>query len=441
MRCEEAYALISELYDRELVPRQAAEHIFGCAGCRARLRDYAEIGAQLRLLASQTASAEPIAELQPAPRRSHWARGWSAPVLVPRYVAAPVLMALLVLSIGLGLVQAQRSAEATSQEFQQALTRGDVAKVTAMLQKNPALANARNDRDMMPLHVVSTHWVVDDAAATQIAKLLVAAGADVNARSFSKQTPLHLAVTEGRQEIVALLLDHGADLNALDWKGMTPLDRAAEARDPRPADMLRAKGAKRSIFSAAELGETKTVSELLSRDVSLLNARDPDGRTPLEIAATKRHSQLVQLLLSYQPQMDIFLAATAGQLSLVEKLLQENPRLVNAGNERGMTPLYCAILGGRKEIAESLLARGAQVDRGRRRVLEGPLLDNRRIGWTTPLHEAAFNGDVELALLLLKHGADPLAHSYSGATPYHLALMNGHEKLAEELLRFRRITK
>lgn len=435
--------MISDLYDRELVSPEAAEHISDCAECRGRLHDYAEIGAEMRLLASRALLEAPAAlpELRPLTRRWDWARGWVAPVLVPRYVAAPMLFAILALSIGLGLAQTRRGAEAVNQGFQQALARADLATVTAMLKKNPALVNARNDRDLMPLHVVSTGLVGDDAAATQMARLLIAAGADVNARSASKQTPLHLAVSEGRQEIVALLLDRGADLDARDWKGMTPLDRAAQKRALGLAAMLRAKGAKLDIFSATELGAAETVSELLSRNASLIDARDPDGRTPLEIAATKRHSQLVQLLLSYRPQMDICLASATGDRSLVEKLLRENPRFVNEVNDRGMTPLYCAILGGQKEIAELLLTRGAKVDRGRRRVLEGPLMDSRRIWWTTPLHEAAFNGDLDLALVLLKQGADPLAHSYSGATPYHLALMNGHEKLAEELVGFRRNKK
>jgi ankyrin repeat protein len=440
MRCEEVHLHISELYDRELVSPEAAEHISGCAGCRGRLRDYAEMGAEMRLLASRTLleAPEPLPELRPAPSR--W-RNWSMPVLVPRYVALPVLVGFLALSIGLGLIQAQRHAEATNQEFQQALARADLARVAAMLQKDPALANARNDRDLAPLHVVSAGLVADDAAAVQMAALLLAAGADVNARSSSKQTPLHLAVSEGRPEIVALLLDHGADLNARDWKGMTPLDRAAQRRTSRLADMLRAKGAQLNIFSAAELGETNTVAALLSRDASLLEARDHEGRTPLEIAATKRHAALVQLLLSHRPHLDIFLAAAAGQRAVVEQILGNNPGSVNTVNERGMTPLYGAVLSGQKEIVELLLQRGAEVERGRRRVLEGPLLDRRRIWWTTPLHEAAFRGDLDLALLLLKHGADPQARSYSGATPYHLALMNGHEKLAEELLKGRRTKK
>ena len=56
----------------------------------------------------------------------------------------------------------------------------------------------------------------------EIAELLIAKGADVNAKiDGAGLTPLHMASGSGRYEIVELLIDKGADLNAKDIVGRT----------------------------------------------------------------------------------------------------------------------------------------------------------------------------------------------------------------------------
>ena len=448
MNCEEVGPFVSELYDHQLIPRHAAEHILSCAACRARLSGYAEIGAELRLLASQTLSASevPMPRLPPQ-RASRW--GWrqrlTRPLPIPRYAAVFTIAFFLALCAALGLVETQRAAEETTQQFQQALQQGDAARVKMMLQKNAALANSRNDRQMSPLHIVIDESIADQPTVRQIIQLLLAADADVNARiPYSKRTPLFEAVSPSRRsllfgmngtaELAALLLAAGADVNVRDWQDKSPLDVAVMAGNTEVAGLLRAKGARMDIYNAAELGDERLVSEILNPQPELINARDGNGRSLVEIAAVKHNSRLVQLLLTYRPTLDIFDAAVAGQLPLVEKFLDADSSNVNAQNGRGMTPLFFTALSGQKRVAELLLARGANVNWGRRYNVQGPVADEAsRSGWITPLHEAASNGDREFALLLLKHGADPLVHDQGGATPYHVALMHGYSDLAEEL--------
>jgi ankyrin repeat protein len=60
--------------------------------------------------------------------------------------------------------------------------------------------------------------------------------------------------------------------------------------------------------------------------------------------------------------------------------------------------------------AEELLRSGTDID--------APLND---VGWTA-LHVAVENYFVDLALLLLEHGADPSRRDFSGVTPLHLAI-------------------
>ena len=58
-------------------------------------------------------------------------------------------------------------------------------------------------------------------------KLLLAAGADINAKDGTRGlTPLHEAARWGWNDVVRFLVDHGADLQAKDNRGMTPVDSA-----------------------------------------------------------------------------------------------------------------------------------------------------------------------------------------------------------------------
>ena len=57
-------------------------------------------------------------------------------------------------------------------------------------------------------------------------------------------TTLHLAALEVQKEIVELLIANGADVNAKDDHGQTPLDTAIQYKKPETADLLRKHGGK-----------------------------------------------------------------------------------------------------------------------------------------------------------------------------------------------------
>lgn len=81
--------------------------------------------------------------------------------------------------------------------------------------------------------------------AEQAARLLLAVGADPNARSRNElgNTALHAAVAGRRIALVDLLLDAGADIDARDGKGLTPLSLATNDGDDVIARRLIARGA------------------------------------------------------------------------------------------------------------------------------------------------------------------------------------------------------
>jgi len=84
----------------------------------------------------------------------------------------------------------------------------------------------------------------------------IADGADVNEKDDSEWTPLHNAAEKGHKEIVVQLIDAGADVNAQDVlgsnKGNTPLNAASEENHPEVADLLRKHGGKTSEELKAE---------------------------------------------------------------------------------------------------------------------------------------------------------------------------------------------
>jgi uncharacterized protein len=103
--------------------------------------------------------------------------------------------------------------------------------------------------------------------AEEAVKVLVEAGADVNAKNEADFTALHGAAFRGLNEVVEYLVAHGADMNARDYRGRTAFRIAEGAKQsfqfqawPETAELMKKLGANTS------LGVPGTVQERL-RDV------------------------------------------------------------------------------------------------------------------------------------------------------------------------------
>lgn len=105
----QAVQFISDVFDAQSVPAEAARHIQACSICRERLHDYQEMRIELRLSASADEAEvdEQLLTIPPRAVRSRWAQLWRTRVSIPRPAFALGLMLIAALSIGLGYVHAQ----------------------------------------------------------------------------------------------------------------------------------------------------------------------------------------------------------------------------------------------------------------------------------------------------------------------------------------------
>lgn len=94
-------------------------------------------------------------------------------------------------------------------------------------------ATSRNPQRNQPLHAALAL-----GQETGTIRLLLDAGADVNARQAGGFTALHSAAAAGRAEAVAVLLERGADPGPADDQGKRPADYARERGHSAVAEML-----------------------------------------------------------------------------------------------------------------------------------------------------------------------------------------------------------
>ena len=152
-----------------------------------------------------------------------------------------------------------------------AIHAGDVAGLRRLLTGHPGVAAAPlggRYQTRTPLHVV-TDWPGYFPNGPEIVRLLVAAGADPDARPPGGETPLHWAASSDDAHVAAALIDAGADVDAPDGSIGTPLGNAVGYGCWEVARLLVARGAGVDApWQAAALGLVDRVGELLGDDPS-----------------------------------------------------------------------------------------------------------------------------------------------------------------------------
>ena len=179
--------------------------------------------------------------------------------------------------------------------------RGDIAS-TKLLIEAGADVNAKNEGGATPLH-----WAAAYNTNPEILTLLIKAGADVNATAVNGSTPLQDAVWFNKNpEVTTLLIKAGADVNAKDNKGYTPLHFAAGYNEnPEVFTLLIRAGAdvnaKRNggvtpLHDAARYNENPEFITLLIKAGADVNATAVNGVTPLDWATAYDNPKHAEVL-------------------------------------------------------------------------------------------------------------------------------------------------
>ena len=265
-------------------------------------------------------------------------------------------------------------------------------------------------------------------------KAFLALGAPLEEGDSEGRTPLILAV-HNSLEIVQFLLAHGARVNATSLNGSTAFTFACERGVLPDAKILLAAGAdinhvtksgQTALMLAANEGHDDIVSFLIGQHVDVnfgvekspaifeAICQDHVSTTKLLLAAgaqLKHRSEGPPLDPDHDPQPAVSLAATAGDLGLVDLLLAHGAD-INERDRYGITALLAtAFTKDRAAVIGGLLDRGAD-----------PNISEDDDG-TTPLMGVMGNQDVPTLRLLLQHGANLEAQDHDGRTAMIRAAM------------------
>jgi uncharacterized protein len=165
-------------------------------------------------------------------------------------------------------ILAQLRARGAELDVFEAAAAGDAGRVRTLLAANPSLRDAHAPDGWTPLHLAGhfrqtavidvllahgadvnavsrnadanapLHAAAAGGADTTVMRQLVAAGARVNHRQSGGYTALHEVAAIGNADVARLLLDAGAEADARNTEGRTPGDLAREAGHAALADAL-----------------------------------------------------------------------------------------------------------------------------------------------------------------------------------------------------------
>ncbi|MHB1037529.1 MAG: ankyrin repeat domain-containing protein [Pirellulales bacterium] len=380
-----------------------------------------------------------------------------------RFLFIVTAIVAVLLSIGFTLYP-ERLADRRPMQFIRAVQSGDLAETDRILEIDPQLAHGRRHRgtvsSMTPLQLALVF-----GRDPKLVGRILQEKPDLNERSDSGETALHMAVAHQMLSEVARLLRLGADVNVVDDEGMTPLHVAAKVdRDGQMTKLLMEAGSnpngaepgilclrgRTPLHLAAGSGNAAAVTHLLKGGAQV-NGRDMGGGTALHLAMSGGCDKVSEILVEHGADLtakddtghipgqrsDSSYSNTAamiwwerivqlheqGKISKLNDMLDAAPQVLSFRTEYSPeTLLHRAVEHQRLDVLDYLL--GRHIDP-----------DVRGVEGQTPLHFACYGHvPVDLAKHLLDAGADIEAKDQSGQTPLHWVSRAHHHEMLQMLI-------
>ena len=251
----------------------------------------------------------------------------------------------------------------------------------------------------------------------------------VHARGGDGQTPLHFASTV---EIAAFLLDHGAEIDVLDVDHeSTPAQYMVEDRQELVRYLI-ARGCKTDILMVAAVGDVDLVRSKLDADPDCIRTCVSDECFPMignrtggtiyqwtlgfymsahQVARKFGRDDVLQLLFERSPAaVKLIAACWLNDEATVKKLRAEHPNIAEGFTDADRCQVAHAARNNETAVVRRLLESGLPADaKGQHQA--------------TPLHWAAFHGNLEMTKIVLRFG--PLLESTDadfGGTPLGWAI-------------------
>ena len=312
--------------------------------------------------------------------------------------------------------------------------RADRQEVAAYLESVGATRGLRLSRDLLedPQAALCNAAAKGDLA---MIKTLLSTGVSMDEGDYDKRTALHLAASEGLEDVVKYLIQEaGANHSPVDRWGGTPLDDAMRSEHTEVVSFLKSIEAKGG----------KTAGRGLEKS----------GSAELCEAASKGDVQRLRYLVNvlkvnvdegdYDKRTAIHLASSEGLLDVAKCLVLDLSANHSPVDRWGNTPLDDAMRSEHGPVAVFLLAQGALRGQGyeRRASREdmdasgsskesfysyrgdmSPATDSRAAA--AELCDAAYSGDIQRLSMMLAQGVDVNRGDYDQRTALHLASSEG----------------